>query len=494
MSPGYTPLVHPYDEMKSWIDFEAQDQALLRALWSHVRPHRDALADRYYERLFAYPSGADLVQDEEQAGRVKGMLRSWVEEMLCGPWDLEYYERRGAAGRMHVEVGVAPRCVFAAMTGMREGLCAIARSNPDADATFASVGKATDLDLAIMTGTYVESRESAQMASLQELIVSHMPVTVLLLDSDGVVTAATRPDTRLFGDVPAVGHRYLDALPRALVEAAELESQMERALATGHEITITRVDVAMPGGDRNFRVSIVPLDHPQARVLLHLEELTDAIRAESRLARAESLAQLGELSAAVAHELRNPLAGISGAIQVIARSLPDDDRRKAVMTKVEDQVRRLNMLVTDLLDFARPPQVNLVPVQLDEIAGVVAELVQRQHPGVTLRVEGQGVASGDRNLLHQVLLHLILNAVQALEGVGEVRVDVGPGFVRVNDAGPGIPPELLRRVFDPFFTTRTRGTGLGLAICQKLVTAMGGRLLITTGPLPGAALVVELPQ
>lgn len=485
--------MHPFDEMKSWVGFASDDEARLRALWPAVGPHRDALADQFYERVLAHPGAAAVFRDDAQVERLKGTLKVWVEELLRGPWDLAYYERRENIGRVHVQVGLAPRYMFTAMNVMREALCAIAAEGADARATCQSIGKATDLDLAIMTGTYVEGRERLQMASLQELIVSHLPVTVLLLDSDGIVTAATHPDTRLFGDVPVLGHRFPEALPPALVRAAELEAQVDHALATGNEITLTRVDVALDGVDRNFRVSIVPLDHPRARILLHVEELTETIRTESRLVRSESLAQLGALSAAVAHELRNPLAGISGAIQVIARSLAEDDRRKPIMMKVEEQVRRLDLLVTDLLNFSRPTEARLATTRLEEVVRTAAELVQREHPGVVLRVEGHGEAVADANLLHQVVLNLILNGIQAQEGRGEVRVVVAPGRILVSDAGPGVSIENSRRIFDPFFTTKVRGTGLGLAICRKLVTAMGAHLMLAEGPLPGAAFAVELP-
>ena len=386
--------------------------------------------------------------------------------------------------------------MFTAMNVFRHGLCEIARANltgADADETCSTLGRVTDMDLAIMTGTYVEGREEMQIATLQDVIVSHMPVTVLLLDANGQVTAATRSTTRLFGDVPAIGRPYEEALPPALVAAAELPTHMVRALTSGREVTIPRVDVPLEGQERNFRVSIVPLDHPRARTLLHVEELTEALATEGRLLRNESLAQLGALSAAVAHELRNPLAGISGAIQVIGRSLPAEDRRKPIMEKVEQQVRRLDALVTDLLDFARPTTARIGPVRLEEVARSVADLVQRDHPEVLLRTEGESIVSADPNLVHQVLLNLVLNAVQAIGGPGELRILIVNGAVRVSDSGPGVPFENAEKIFQPFFTTRTRGTGLGLAICRKAANAMYGRLDIGDGPLPGACFVLTLP-
>lgn len=489
--------MHVFDEMKSWVGFGEDDEVRLRALLPHVEPHLQRLSDVFYDKILAHPGAAAVMRDEAQVIRLKGTLRRWNVELLQGPWDDAYFQRRERIGRVHVEVNLAPRYMFTAMNVWRDGLCEIARRAlpaPEAEETCRSVAKVTDMDLAIMTGTFVERREAQQMSTLQELIVSHMPVTVLLLNADGLITAATRPGNRLFGEAPIFGRSWADALPPALVAAASLEQHLQRALRTGHEITLTRVDVKLDGTDRNFRLSVVPLDHPHARVLLHVEELTEAIRTEGRLARAESLAQLGALSAAVAHELRNPLAGISGAIQVIARTLPETDRRKPIMDKVEQQVRRLDALVTDLLDFARPTEARFGRVQLDDVARAVVDNVSREHAGVRIVTEGAGLAWADPNLVHQVVLNLVLNAVQALEGQGEVRILVDAGRVTVNDDGPGIPAENAERIFAPFFTTRTRGTGLGLAICRKAAHAMGGRVVLGAGPLPGAAFVLELQE
>ena len=163
------------------------------------------------------------------------------------------------------------------------------------------------------------------------------------------------------------------------------------------------------------------------------------------------------------------------------------------MEKVEQQVRRLDALVTDLLAFSRPSEPRISTVRLDEVTRTVVELVQRDHPLVSLRATGMGLARADPNLVHQILLNLVLNAVQALDGPGRVEVLLSDGHVVVNDDGAGIAPENLDRIFQPFFTTRTRGTGLGLAISRKAAVSMGGRLILGQGPLPGAAFVLELP-
>jgi len=487
--------MHPLDEMKSWVGFGPADEARLQEIWPLVRTRLDRVTDRFYAQVLRHPGAARVLASPAQVERLRVTLLQWTEELLTGPWDLAYFERRERIGRRHVEVGLEARYMYVAMNIMRDTLCEMARGlHPAGDDHCRSIARICDIDLAIMTGTYLERREARQLQSMQELIVSHLPVTVLLIGPDERVSAATLPAGRLIEGEDLVGRHYLSALPAALVEAADLAPTVAHAAATGHEITLARVDATLDGRERNFRITIVPLDHPLARLMVHVDELTEALATEARLNRAESLAQLGALSAAVAHELRNPLAGISGALQVIGASLPAEDRRKPIMEKVEAQVKRLNALVTDLLDFARPPTPKSLRVDLLELARLAAELVNRDHAGVALDVQGEGTAVADPNLVQQVLLNLLLNAAQALDGQGRILVEVGPGRVMVSDDGPGIPPENADRVFAPFFTTRTRGTGLGLPICRKLVQSMNGRITLTSGPLKGACFLLELPS
>lgn len=501
--------MHPFDEMKSWVEFTTADEENLRAFAPIALPNLRGMADRFYAKILAHPGAAGVLRDEAQVARLKTTLVQWSEELLLGPWDNAYFLRRERIGRRHVEVGLAARYMFTAMHTWRDALCELARERlPEAQAlaTCTSLARVTDIDLATMTGTYVRRREEAQLQTLRDVLVSHLPVTVLLLDADGVVTAATRADIRLFGATPAIGRHWTQALPLELVEAGDLIPNLMRAQISGREIALPRVDVDLDGASRSFRFALVPLEHPQARALIHIEELTDAIHTETRLRRAETLAQLGSMSAAMAHELRNPLAGISGAVQVIAASLPAGDSRRSVMEKVEQQVRRLDLLVGELLDFARPPQPRATEVALGDAARAVVDLARRTYPAMAFNLEGEGDAWADPQLVQHILLNLVLNGAQASLGdrdgattAGNVRVRIEGGRVEVWDDGRGVAAGQEQRIFEPFFTTRTRGTGLGLAICRKMAQAMHGSVSVLArdakrpAPLPGACFVLELP-
>jgi signal transduction histidine kinase len=209
---------------------------------------------------------------------------------------------------------------------------------------------------------------------------------------------------------------------------------------------------------------------------VHLEDLTTVVDHEDRARNAENLASLGTMAASVAHEIRNPLAGISGVVQVVASSLPADDDRLPALIRVQEHIARLGELIGELLIFARPVTAAMGPVDL---RAVTDHAVSVARAGVAdssgdVVIEGEGHATGDAVLVAQVLQNLVMNALQA--GATVVKVRISPARVDVVDNGPGIPPESRERVFQPFFTTKTRGTGLGLPMARRIAEAMQGRL------------------
>lgn len=482
-----------HEEIQSYIRFSEQDHAALAALRPHVRAEARAIADAFYARIEAFPEAKSVFTGPEQVERLKVTLTQWLDELVTGPWDDAYCERRERIGRRHVEVRLPHRYMFTAMNLVREHLCAIAHRalGDQADAACHAIGKVTTLDLALMTGTYMTAREHERVVSLQDVILAHLPLWVVLVDADGKVVSATGPrggDRR-----EVVGRPYEEALPAGLVEATDLRSRVARALEKRRVLSMPRVDLDGADGVRHLGLHVVPLEHPNAAFLVHVEDLTAAVQSEARHRAREALAHLGELSAGVAHELRNPLAGISGAIQVIGASFDPSDRRHAIMGKVQDQIGRLNRLVTDLLTFARPGRARLEPVRLETLARSVVELVRVESPGLAVRVEGEGHALADPDHVHRILLNLVRNAAQATSDAGEVLVAVADGHVRVLDDGPGVDPELGGRLFQPFVTTRSQGTGLGLAICRSSAELMGGQISLTQDPrLPGACFELSL--
>lgn len=248
-----------------------------------------------------------------------------------------------------------------------------------------------------------------------------------------------------------------------------------------------------------YRESIAPLRRSLLESRLQLE-------------RKEKLASLGEMSATIAHEIRNPLTALKARLYSLQKQIPHDDRAAEDARMIAAEIERLERIVRDVLRFARPPQPAAVPVEPHDLARRVYELVQPQWStgGVrfTLAAETTPAVRADPDLMLQALLNLVQNAAQAIAAAGTrghilLRTRLAPiagdGVRRsgvsfeVTDDGPGIPPELQHRIFDPFFTTKASGTGLGLALTARIAEAHGGRVDFESHPSRGTTFAILLP-
>ncbi|MGE5322670.1 MAG: two-component system sensor histidine kinase NtrB, partial [Actinomycetota bacterium] len=220
-----------------------------------------------------------------------------------------------------------------------------------------------------------------------------------------------------------------------------------------------------------------------------------------QLRRADRLSALGELSAGLAHEIRNPLGALDGAVQILSRPGLAEPARREFAGMAEKELSRLKGLLTNFIEFARPqpPQRSLVEPELllqavSLLAGETAKMA-----GVKIRIESRQTPElfVDTEQIKQVLLNLVLNAVQAMASGGEIvlrcRQEDGLVLLEVVDQGVGIAEENLERIFDPFFTTRAGGTGLGLSIAYQIITGHGGRIRVTNNPDRGATFTLALP-
>ena len=246
-------------------------------------------------------------------------------------------------------------------------------------------------------------------------------------------------------------------------------------------------------------------------------ELSDA---RERLQRSRRLAELGEMAAGIAHELRNPLASIGLYARLLEEDLPDGEPTGQNATKIASAVRRMDAIVTDVLAFAREDRVHPEPVDLASILRAAAESGAEAAgrcepmPGVRIETPARDVPARvacDPSLFHQALVNIVVNAVQAAAEAGcdaENAVVCGARVARelnadgtrdemigvwVRDRGPGLPEGVRERMFNPFFTTRAAGTGLGLAIVHRIVDAHGGRVRVENNPAgAGGGATVEL--
>lgn len=223
----------------------------------------------------------------------------------------------------------------------------------------------------------------------------------------------------------------------------------------------------------------------------------------TQISRAEHLATLGEMAAGIAHEIRNPLAGIAGVMEIVGRDLPSNSPAVSVLGEVRHEVLHINKIVSDLLEIARPkPPVfrpgDLVAVVKHAVLFARDQALAREVSLEVIQGAPLPVLEFDSGQIHQVLLNLLLNAVQACDKGGSVKAefaaDAKTVTVTVSDTGKGIAPAVLPNIFRPFFTTKGNGTGLGLSLARRIVEDHGGRLEATSELGKGSQFALILPK
>jgi len=229
-------------------------------------------------------------------------------------------------------------------------------------------------------------------------------------------------------------------------------------------------------------------------------DITARKAAEERLAQQAALARLGQMAAVVAHEVRNPLAGIKGAMQVLMGRRADGDPDWLIMREVVARIDSLGDLVNDLMVFARPSPPHPSTFPLRPLLQEAIHALRRDPIASTIDVTldgGDVLVTADAQMIRAAMLNLLLNAAQAMDGHGSIAVSLahagGRCTIDVRDTGPGVPMEICDRVFEPFFTTKARGGGLGLPIARRTAELHGGTLSLACPTAGGAVLTLTLP-
>ncbi|MHB8418933.1 MAG: two-component system sensor histidine kinase NtrB [Myxococcales bacterium] len=283
----------------------------------------------------------------------------------------------------------------------------------------------------------------------------------------------------------------------------ELAPELAAALAPGPPGTRSECPIERDGHRKLIGFSVSPLLDPEGEPMgsvVAFQDVTELRRLEASLRRQSHLASLGELSAGLAHEIRNPLAALSGAVQMLASS-PTNPEDARLLELVLRESAHLGKLVADFLTFARPPPPSLREGDLGALVGecCLAFEAEAAKAGKTLSRRLQPAhARFDPDQLRQVVDNLLRNALEAISGGGHIEVSVeateAGSVVTVEDDGPGVPPEIAPHLFEPFFTTKEKGTGLGLALVARIVGAHGGTVDLETQERRGARFVVRLPH
>ncbi len=336
--------------------------------------------------------------------------------------------------------------------------------------------------------------EQEALSLFLDNILDTVNTGIIAVDRAGVITLFNKEAERISGLYAAdvLGHKYEKFFP---VPVSALET-----LATGKALGGKEKLLAPTAGEK------VPLGVSTARLYGREGNLSGALEVwtdlttfknmEAELAQSKTLTALGEMAALVAHEVRNPLAGISGFAGLLKRELSDPHQRSMV-EKILEGSADLERLVTALLNYTNRLDLVQEQLPLKELVELTARDA-KENPEKDFS-EKELVVRGDGQYLKMALRNLIENAFQAAGQGGKVKITLSSGRqgrtarIAVADDGPGITPEMQKKIFTPFFTTREEGSGLGLAIVKKIVEAHRGRVWVESLPQKGATFYIELP-
>jgi two-component system sensor histidine kinase AtoS len=331
---------------------------------------------------------------------------------------------------------------------------------------------------------------------------------IFILDAEGehagMIVAANRAAADMHGyaveELVTMNITDLDT-----PEAAQDTPETIRRVLSGERIKVELTHLKKDGAHIYVEVSAGLVDFGSHRYILAMDrDITERKQAEEALQRVEQMKVVGELAAGLAHEIKNPLAGMKVSIEVLLSELNLSREDREVLTRVADEILRIELLMKELLSFARPPRPQLYVVDINKILERAAILSAKNPSFSAVKVikEYDNRAPGtmaDPMQLQQVFLNLLLNAADAMPEGGKLSLKTlyeeksNSLQIMISDSGKGIDDKAMARLFQPFFTTKAKGTGLGLAITKRLIEQHGGSISVRNNPEGGATFTVVLP-
>jgi PAS domain S-box-containing protein len=346
------------------------------------------------------------------------------------------------------------------------------------------------------------------LRAFNEDIIQTMTNGLVVVDDTAQVTVLNKAAAILLGydSTEVLGQPLRDAIPGASALADVIEATLHHPdeLPSQHpqnEVNVLHRD----SNPLPLAVSASTLrdgDGTVTGVVCLFEDLSEAKALEVERRRLDRLAALGEMSAVVAHEIRNPVAGIAAGVEYLSKSIPEGSPHKDDVAMIMGEIDRVNRILEDILSVARPFQLKLSTEAVQDILEHVLHRYQVTIEDRRIHVIRRFASSlpkvrADRERMEQALTNLVLNAVEAMPTGGTLIIGLAAGdrwlTITISDTGPGVPPDIQRRMFEPFFTTKTRGTGLGLAVARRVVEEHGGTIDVASESAKGTTFTIRLP-
>ncbi len=327
----------------------------------------------------------------------------------------------------------------------------------------------------------------ASIVRMQQEILTEM----IEMLSTGIVVADSKGWVR-YANSAAL--RFMD-LTREKIADLNIEKLINSIDAHKETILKTREGRRIP-----VRMKVVTLSNSDR--MISIKNITEIHQLQQELLKMDRLATVGELTSGIAHEIRNPLAGIKTTAQALSGELPGGDHRRDYVDRIIKEIDRLNKLLLNFFDFAKPRALNirksdLKKVILDAVYMIRDTAAKNQVQVIEFYPAGTLQLNADPDMIKQVLMNILLNGIQSMDGGGKLEIVLAEkddgAEIRVRDTGKGIPENLRGRIFDPFFTTKAKGIGLGLSISYRIIRMHSGNITFDTSP-QGTVFILTLPK
>jgi PAS domain S-box-containing protein len=340
-------------------------------------------------------------------------------------------------------------------------------------------------------------------------IIANMRNGVLAMTRDGKLSLINAEAYRIFGLSP-----LNDDIGRPIADVLQKHPEVVRVLSGVFDLHLlpNRVELRLRSSGKviGYTLALVRDDTGQVTgAAMFFKDLTRVEQIEERERLRDRLAAVGEMAAVIAHEVKNPLAGIEVMAGLLRRKIHDAPDAQSVLTDIINEAKMANAIVQEVLEFVRPIRLQVEYTGVAEAVQAAVQLADRKTRRGVIEVDVDVPRTlpeirADQHQLTQLLTNLLINAYEAMEGAGQITIKASPTrlddgadgrdavVVELADTGPGIPQDIVDRVFDPFFTTKPQGSGLGLAIVRKIVDAHDGRIDLRTEPGRGTTIRVTL--
>lgn len=412
-------------------------------------------------------------------------------------WNLAYFFPCRVRGEVIAVLGVS----------RKEGLDPL--NSEEAELLQAIAGQAATaiLNARLYRSLHEKAQELQRLTEYNENILESMDSGILVLDLDSRIVRWNRAMEALYGRPreQVLGRGLDDVFPEPFLEA------LRGSLVLGEQQEIANIyKLRLPAADGRtlmVNVSVAPFQvgsGERCGSILILDDVTARVRLEEQLQHSEKMASIGLLAAGVAHEVNTPLTGISSYAQMLRREVDATDPKAELLEKIEKQTFRASKIINSLLNFSRSGGIEFEALDVNKLVGDVLSLLEHQLETARVKVRKELAADlprvrGNENRLQQVFFNLILNARDAMPSGGwltvATRSDEDTVVVEVSDTGVGIKKEHVKRIYDPFFTTKGlgRGTGLGLSVSYGILQEHGGAIFVESAPGKGTTFQVALP-